>query len=315
MRTIYSTLIILLLSVSVAFARDPLAKQIATDTTAFNNNLSTADDTVQKALETLDELISSGGAEINWDDPAAIAALGWTRATGKVYLATATDNVGIGSSAPTAKLYVGTASAPNAMPITGYDLYVKGNIEVDGKLYGDGSQLSNLPAGMVYPGAGIALAGSGAWGTSITDNSTNWNTAYTDRLKWDGGATGLVAATGRTSLGLGTAAQSATGDFLAAGGTAVNASAVEGTDLGTLTNAKVCTYDSAGTEIDCDTTMTVDTNTTYTASGTLLNLSTTTFSVNAGTLTNGKLCTYVTGTGLVCNNDVVTDTPAPPANC
>ncbi len=35
----------------------------------------------------------------------------------------------------------------------------------------------------------------------ITDNSTNWDTAFTDRLKWDGGATGLVAATGRTSLG------------------------------------------------------------------------------------------------------------------
>ena len=29
----------------------------------------------------------------------------------------------------------------------------------------------------------------------------NWNTAYTDRLKWDGGSTDLVAATGRTSLG------------------------------------------------------------------------------------------------------------------
>ena len=35
---------------------------------------------------------------------------------------------------------------------------------------------------------------------STTDWNT-FNTAYTDRLKWDGGATGLVAATGRTSLG------------------------------------------------------------------------------------------------------------------
>jgi hypothetical protein len=34
-----------------------------------------------------------------------------------------------------------------------------------------------------------------------TNNSTNWNTAYTDRLKWDGGSTGLTASTGRTSLG------------------------------------------------------------------------------------------------------------------
>ena len=37
-------------------------------------------------------------------------------------------------------------------------------------------------------------------------DTTNWNTAYTDRMKWDGGSTGLVAATGRTSLGLGTIA-------------------------------------------------------------------------------------------------------------
>lgn len=55
--------------------------------------------------------------------------------------------------------------------------------------------------GMIYPGAGIALSTGSAWGTSITNNSTNWNTAYDDRLKWDGGSTGLVAATGRTSLG------------------------------------------------------------------------------------------------------------------
>lgn len=38
--------------------------------------------------------------------------------------------------------------------------------------------------------------------SAVTDNSSNWNTAYTDRLKWDGGATDLVAATGRASLGL-----------------------------------------------------------------------------------------------------------------
>jgi hypothetical protein len=36
----------------------------------------------------------------------------------------------------------------------------------------------------------------------VTDNSANWDTAYTDRLKWDGGSAGLTASTGRTSLGL-----------------------------------------------------------------------------------------------------------------
>ncbi len=33
---------------------------------------------------------------------------------------------------------------------------------------------------------------------------TDWTTAYDDRMKWDGGATGLVAATGRASLGAST---------------------------------------------------------------------------------------------------------------
>jgi hypothetical protein len=60
----------------------------------------------------------------------------------------------------------------------------------------------------VYPEAGIALSTGTTWTTSITNNSTNWNTAFTDRLKWDGGSTGLVAATGRTSLGGTTIGQS-----------------------------------------------------------------------------------------------------------
>lgn len=69
---------------------------------------------------------------------------------------------------------------------------------------------------------------------STTNNSANWNTAYTDRNKWDGGSTGLVAATGRASLGLvigtdvlayrtfGTAANNNTGDFYASGSTVAN---------------------------------------------------------------------------------------------
>jgi hypothetical protein len=31
---------------------------------------------------------------------------------------------------------------------------------------------------MIYPGAGIPLSTGSAWGSSITNNSTNWNTAY-----------------------------------------------------------------------------------------------------------------------------------------
>jgi hypothetical protein len=49
---------------------------------------------------------------------------------------------------------------------------------------------------------GIMLRGAISGSYSIlTNSSANWDTAYTDRNKWDGGSTGLTAATGRTSLG------------------------------------------------------------------------------------------------------------------
>jgi len=54
-----------------------------------------------------------------------------------------------------------------------------------------------------------AADGSLSWASSLALGTTSTtayqgdlgNTAYTDRLKWDGGSTGLIAATGRTSLG------------------------------------------------------------------------------------------------------------------
>lgn len=53
---------------------------------------------------------------------------------------------------------------------------------------------------------GLVKSNGSASFSSVTDNSANWDTAYSDRNKWDGGATGLNAATGRTSLELGTLA-------------------------------------------------------------------------------------------------------------
>jgi len=58
-----------------------------------------------------------------------------------------------------------------------------------------------------------------------------------------------------------------------------------------------------GTKLDYFATTSWDTNTTYTAGGTLLDLTGTTFSINEGTLTNGKGCKFVTGTGIVCDQD------------
>jgi hypothetical protein len=107
-----------------------------------------------------------------------------------------------------------------------------------------------VPTGLTVTGSPVTTSGTIAvtltTGYSIptTASQTNWDTAYADRNKWDGGATGLVAATGRTSLGLGSAALSATTDFAAASHThaasditsGILATARGGTGLGSFTS-------------------------------------------------------------------------------
>ena len=46
----------------------------------------------------------------------------------------------------------------------------------------------------------LAITYSAGYAIPTTAKQTEWDTAYTDRNKWDGGATGLTAATGRASL-------------------------------------------------------------------------------------------------------------------
>ncbi len=73
---------------------------------------------------------------------------------------------------------------------------------------GIGSVGTGIYPNPIYPEAGIAVSTGTTWTTSIPNNSSNWNTAFSDRLKWDGGSTDLVASTGRTSLGGTTIGQS-----------------------------------------------------------------------------------------------------------
>lgn len=65
-----------------------------------------------------------------------------------------------------------------------------------------------VPTGLSVTGSPVTTSGTLAvtlaagYSIPTTASQTNWDTAYTDRNKWDGGSTGLVAATARTSLGL-----------------------------------------------------------------------------------------------------------------
>jgi hypothetical protein len=80
----------------------------------------------------------------------------------------------------------------------------------------------SVPTGLAVSGNPVTTSGTLAvtyatgYAIPTTSKQTEWDTAYTDRLKWDGGSTGLNASTGRTSLGLGTAATTAATDYATA---------------------------------------------------------------------------------------------------
>ena len=66
---------------------------------------------------------------------------------------------------------------------------------------------ASVPTGFSVSGSPVTTSGTIAisfasgYALPTTAKQAEWDSAYSDRLKWDGGATGLTAATGRASLG------------------------------------------------------------------------------------------------------------------
>ncbi len=137
------------------------------------------------------------------------------------------SNVGIGTTTPaTALQVIGTSTMTNA------------NIT--------GTATIGTLNGLIKGTSGVLSA--------VTDNSSNWDTAYTDRLKWDGGVTDLVAATGRASLGLGTLATANSVAYASTTGVQATMSAGTGINLvgAQINNSGVLTL-TAGTDITITT--------------------------------------------------------------
>lgn len=108
------------------------------------------------------------------------------------------------------------------------------------KYYADSlarAALSSTATGLTYTNTTGVFSLTSGYAIPTTTKQTNWDTAFSNYAQWDGGATGLTAATGRTSLGLviGTNVQASSTSLTSlAGLTYASASLVKMTAAGTF---------------------------------------------------------------------------------
>ena len=123
---------------------------------------------------------------------------------GTVTSVTATSPVAsTGGTTPVISMPVATTSVSGYLTSTDWNTF-------NNKTSNTGTVTSvamTVPTGLSIAGTPITSSGTlditytTGYAIPTTASQTNWDSAYTQRLQWDGGSTNLVAATGRTSLG------------------------------------------------------------------------------------------------------------------
>ena len=154
--------------------------------------------------------IPTTASQTNWDTAYSVRQQ-WSG--GATNLVASTGRTSLGATTLGSNLFTITNVAAIAFPRFNADNTVS---SLDAASFrtaigaGTGSVTSvamTVPTGLSISGSPITTSGTLALtltaGYSIptTASQTNWDSAYTQRLQWDGGSTNLVASTGRTSLG------------------------------------------------------------------------------------------------------------------
>jgi hypothetical protein len=142
--------------------------------------------------------VGSGGISFNSNNGTQIAAMGGGGGANITFYGGMTGTTISLSSSATASSFIKTAGtssqflkADGSVDSSTYlttssaaSTYVplSRTLTINGTSYDLSTDRSWTINSMVYPGAGIAVSTGTAWGTSITDNSANWDAAYTARI-------------------------------------------------------------------------------------------------------------------------------------
>jgi hypothetical protein len=94
----------------------------------------------------------------------------------------------------------------------------------------------------------ITLSFAAGYSLPLDTSQANWDTAFAERLRWDGGSTGLDASTGRASLGLGSLATQSGTFSGTSSGTNTGDNAINSLYSGLVSNANH-TGDASGSTV------------------------------------------------------------------
>jgi hypothetical protein len=158
--------------------------------TYVNTAVSNLVDAAPGTLDTLNELAAALG-----DDPNFATTVATSIGTKEPAITAGTTSQYWRGDKTWQTLPVYTLSGLGGVPTTR-------SLTINGTAYDLSADRSWTINSMVYPGAGIPLSTGTAWGTSITNNSANWNTAY----GWGNHAsagylTGITSSQVTTALG------------------------------------------------------------------------------------------------------------------
>lgn len=192
MQSFLKSLLILALLPTLSFSQqveqNPTASVVRTRTTNFNNNLSTADTTVQKALDTLDNLSAGGSGSPGGSDGQVQYNNGGSAFGGasSIFYDDILNNVGIGTTVPRVKLEVfNTMSVSNqgrlgvgtTVPTARLQVVATGNSSAALTLNANSSAFSvtnggNVGVGNTNPQSKFTVGSSDQFAVSSTGNQS-----------------------------------------------------------------------------------------------------------------------------------------------